>query len=67
MVLSFWKEFNLDGRRLQLDKQVDHGFGLRAVAGELACNNVSSCTLSLLLIVCAVSRTRSQIFGHSLP
>lgn len=45
MVLSFWKEFNLDGRRLQLDKQVDHGFGLRAVAGELACNNVSYCTL----------------------
>lgn len=23
VVLSFWKEFNLDGRRLQLDKQVN--------------------------------------------
>ena len=22
VVLGFWKEFNLDGRRLQLDKQV---------------------------------------------
>lgn len=25
VVLSFWKEFNLDGRRLQLDKQVCEG------------------------------------------